>query len=358
MFEERAEYFKVNPEKAATGITQAQAMGLFVSKVQMQRRVAVLRHRFEKFDPSGAVQPTLRLVSQYHLHGQKLSPDQEAYRLRLLQAYRDGCELRMRTDGPDIFEQVQNEEHVGPYLDDYRKGLLLLRDGEDTNEHDNHVGDSDEDRPTHETWWAAHRRIWRNRKPIPPRVKDFKTLNGGNDSEDTDAEDRDFDGDDDPGQTADQLAAAERWYNSKAHIPRVDDARVLNSSNDSEDSEVDDASFTNDSGDSDVGQTNPTSDSDHSDAEHVKSFEDSADALEIIIPADLAAQEDSGWHRAILSDPWQFLCRWTRGPPPKPELRRWHTSAEFRPWSVPAEGVMARNEYPRCRRLSDSVYGS
>jgi len=25
---------------------------------------------------------------------------------------------------------------------------------------------------------------------------------------------------------------------------------------------------------------------------------------------------------------------------------------------VPAEGVMARNEYPRCRRLSDSVYGS
>jgi hypothetical protein len=149
----------------------AQDIALLVTKVQMQRRAAVLRHRFKRFDPSGATQPTFRLRSRY-LHKQKLSEDEEAYRLRFEQAYHDGLVEGRRKDGPDIFEQVHVEEVMSPSLEYYQQ--RLWDEGKQHRIPDEIL--------TAQAWWARQR--WLKRGSHIPHVE-------GSDPEDNDSDEGD-----------------------------------------------------------------------------------------------------------------------------------------------------------------------
>ena len=71
-------------------------------KIQMAARVAVYMHRIWKYDPSGATRPVFHEYSRlFHRQPPTVLIPEHARR---------GCFCCSRTDGPDIFEVVSQEE--------------------------------------------------------------------------------------------------------------------------------------------------------------------------------------------------------------------------------------------------------
>ena len=84
------------------GISIEAMVKILVLKIQMASRVKVYKHRVHRYDPSGATQPAFRAYSQKH---HKQTPT-----VAIPEHARRGCFCCSRTDSPDIFEVVSQEE--------------------------------------------------------------------------------------------------------------------------------------------------------------------------------------------------------------------------------------------------------